>query len=284
MRLASPSAEFYIPDGATEDDALRRATHVAVGAHQDDLEIMAYHGILECFRSAENHFLGVTVADGAGSPRAGAYAETTDEEMQAIRRQEQKRAAAIGQYSGVIQLNRPSRDVKSGAARGIVDDLKAIFDLARPRIAYTHNLADKHDTHVGVAVKVVAALRELEPDARPERVYGCEVWRDLDWLQDADKIVLDVSARENLAAALLGTYDSQVAGGKRYDLAAMGRRRANASFFASHGTDESTGLSFAMDLTPLVHDPGIDPFEYVRRHIDRFSADVAERIRKVSAP
>jgi len=61
------------------------------------------------------------------------------------------------------------------------------------------------------------------------------VWRDLDWLVDSDKAPFDVSEHENLQAALLGVFDSQIAGGKRYDLASMGRRRANATYFESHG-------------------------------------------------
>ena len=74
------------------------------------------------------------------------------------------------------------------------------------------------------------------------------MWRDLDWLMDADKVVFDVSAHENLQAALLGVFDSQICGGKRYDLATMGRRRANATYFASHGVDVSTGNSSVAGL------------------------------------
>ena len=29
--------------------AVAKTTHMAIGAHQDDIEIMAYHGVLECF-------------------------------------------------------------------------------------------------------------------------------------------------------------------------------------------------------------------------------------------
>jgi hypothetical protein len=57
-------------------------------------------------------------------------------------------------------------------------------------------------------------------------VLGCEVWRDLDWLLDSDKVALDSSAKPELAAALLKVFDSQISGGKRYDLATLGRRAA----------------------------------------------------------
>jgi hypothetical protein len=61
-------------------------------------------------------------------------------------------------------------------------------------------------------------------------VLGCEVWRNLDWLLDEDKQGLPVDDRPNLAAALSGVFDSQISGGKRYDLAVQGRRLANATF------------------------------------------------------
>ena len=71
---------------------------------------------------------------------------------------------------------------------------------------------------------------------------------------DSDKVPFDLTAHESLQAALLGVFDSQIAGGKRYDLASMGRRRANATYFESHGVDVTQGLSYAMDLTPLIRD------------------------------
>ena len=115
---------------------------------------------------------------------------------------------------------------------------------------------------------------------RPGRVLGCEVWRGLDWMPDEEKVVQDLSAHENLAAALNGIFDSQIAGGKRYDLATLGRRRANATFFASHATDAAQMLAFAMDLTPLAHDDTLDIAGYVTGFIDRFKADVTSKLRK----
>ena len=106
------------------------------------------------------------------------------------------------------------------------------------------------------------------------------MWRNLDWAIDEDKVVFDVGAHGNLAAALLGIFDSQICGGKRYDLAALGRRRANATFFASHGVDESEGLIFGIDLTPLVEDDSICPIDYINGYIDRFAAEVRDRVKK----
>jgi hypothetical protein len=110
---------------------------------------------------------------------------------------------------------------------------------------------------------------------------GCEVWRNLDWLLDADKVALDVSAHENLQAALLGVFDSQICGGKRYDLATLGRRRANATYYASHRVDVTTGMSFAMDLTPLIQEPGRNIEAYVQEFIARFARDVAAQLERL---
>jgi len=284
MRFHNESAEVFVPDGMPVEAALARTTHLGIGAHQDDLEILALHGILACFQQDGLWFSGVVVTDGSGSPRDGDYREYSDEAMRAIRRREQKKAAAVGEYAAQILLDHPSGAAKDPHSRMVVDDLVKIFRGAHPECVYTHNLADKHDTHVGVALKVIQAIRSLPEGERPEKVYGCEVWRDLDWLADADKVAFDVSAHENLQAALLGVFDSQIAGGKRYDLATMGRRRANATYFASHGVDVSSGMVFAMDLTPLILDPGLAVWEYLRRFLDGFSNEMADRLARLQGP
>jgi LmbE family N-acetylglucosaminyl deacetylase len=279
--LTSNSAEVFVPDGLPEEKALERTTHLAVGAHQDDLEIMAAAPILQCFQSEDMWFTGVVMCDGRGSPREGIYKDYTDEEMRAVRINEQKKAAIIGEYAALVLLDYPSKSIKDGSNHMPVKDIVAILRIARPRVVYTHNLADKHDTHVGVVLKVITAIRSLPQDQRPERLYGCEVWRDLDWMVDSDKVPLDLSKQENLQAALLGVFDSQISGGKRYDLATLGRRRANATYFESHGVDVSLGLSYAMDLTPLVLDPNLAILSFIQEHITRFAQDVADRLKRL---
>jgi LmbE family N-acetylglucosaminyl deacetylase len=287
MQLHNESSETYVPSGEPVAQAIARTTHMAVAAHQDDIEIMAYHGVLECFGKSDNNLMGVTVTNGGGSARDGIYADYTDEDMMKIRRMEQKKAAFVGEYCAHAFLDYKSSEVKDAANPNVVDDLKTLISAAKPKVIYTHNLADKHDTHVSVALRTIAALRELSSLGQdfkscPSEVYGCEVWRDLDWLLDSEKVVLDVAGHENLAASLLGVFDSQVAGGKRYDLASMGRRRANATYFESHGVDVSTGLTFAMDLTPLIQDPSLDPASYVASFISRFADEVRQRLAKFS--
>ncbi len=258
--------------------ALARTTHLAIAAHQDDIEIMAYHGIAECFGQSDRWFSGVVVTNGAGSPRNGIYGAYTDDEMQQVRLIEQRKAAFVGEYGCQVQLGFTSAQVKNALETAVVEDLQEILRTARPEIVYLHNLADKHDTHVAVALRSIAALRQVRPDVAPRKVYGCEVWRDLDWLPEADKQVLPVSPRSNIAAALVGVFDSQVSGGKRYDLATAGRRLAHATYYASHGTDEESALTFAMDLTPLVENRELDVTSYITGYIDRFRVDVAQRV------
>ncbi|NLH98473.1 MAG: PIG-L family deacetylase [Chthonomonadales bacterium] len=274
LTFAKSTSEVYVPDGVAVADALARTTHLAIGAHQDDLEIMAAEGILACFGRSDAWFTGVVVTNGAGSPREGLYANYTDEDMQKVRRREQKKAAVVGEYSAVLFLDYSSSETKSPACDETVKDLAAVIDAARPEVIYTHNLADKHPTHVAVALRTIAAIRSLPREARPKRLLGCEVWRDLDWLSDRDKVIFRLDEHENIATALVGLFDSQVAGGKRYDLATMGRRRANAKYLDSHGTDTAQLVNFGMDLTPLLDDDGPSPVELVAAHIQRFADDV----------
>ena len=276
-----PSAEIFVPDGLAPEVALRRSTILGIAAHQDDLEILSFDGILRAFGRSDQWYTGVVMTNGSGSPRANRYATYTDEQMMAVRRQEQKKAAVAGEYGAMVFLDYPSAAVKSGSDHRPVDDLDALFRVACPDVVYTHNLADKHDTHVGVALKVITALRALPPERRPKQLIGGEVWRDLDWLRDEDKIVGDLTGGSNLAAAVLGVFDSQIAGGKRYDLATLGRRRAHATYFASHATDKAEELCFCMDLTPLLNDPALTPETLVERYITRFAAEVVARIRNV---
>ena len=86
MQLSRPAAEIFVPDSLAPAKALARTTHMGVAAHQDDIEIMAFDGILQCFQSDERWFTGVVVTDGAGSPRDDLYRTMTDEGMRLVRR------------------------------------------------------------------------------------------------------------------------------------------------------------------------------------------------------
>jgi LmbE family N-acetylglucosaminyl deacetylase len=283
MHFHLPTAEVYVPDGLSVEQALARTTHLCIAAHQDDIEIMAAQPILECFQQKDKWFTGVVVTDGRGSPRDNLYKEYTDEEMRLVRFKEQRKAAFVGEYAAQVILDHPSKAVKDASRPEPVEDLVQLLRATKPQFVYTHNLADKHDTHVAVALRVVDAIRKLDPAERPARLVGCEVWRSLDWMVDADKVTMNLSGHENLQEALLGVFDSQIAGGKRYDLASMGRRRANATYFESHGVDLTTGLSYGMDMTPLIAEPGVRSQVFVEALIQQFALDVSNRLLRLCA-
>lgn len=274
MKLQHPQADLFVPDHENGESTYRRTTHLGVGAHQDDLEFMALHGILECFQRSDRWFGGVTCTDGAGSSRTGPYSDFTDDEMKAVRVEEQKTAAVIGQYSFMAQLAHPSQVAKDEERRSkLVDDLEEILKVAQPEVVYTHNPFDKHATHIGVFRAVLSAIRRLPPDARPKKMIGCEVWRGLDWLPDDLKLVHSLDPHPNLAAALNGVFDSQIVGGKRYDLAVEGRRLANATFFDAHSTDNAQRICYNLDMTELMK--GTVTLEnYCQRILDRFQKEI----------
>ena len=276
-------AATFVPDGEALAPALAHTTHLGVGAHADDLEIMAIHGILACYARTDRFFCGAIVTDGAGSPRGSAVLDRATPEratLRETRRREQERAATLGQYGAQVFLDHTSERVKDAHDESIVEDLVALLRATRPEVVYTHALSDTHDTHVAVALRLVAACRALAPNERPARVLGCEVWRDLDWLPAADKILLAADERPELQAALLAVFESQLAA-KAYDRAALGRRAAHAAFSESHHADRHTGVVWAMDLAPLVAG-NVAPAEYARSLVRRLEDDVTARIARLS--
>ena len=282
MEFNRSDANVFVPDGIAMPEALERTTHLCIGAHPDDQEFMAYHGIVECFQQKDKWFGGVVVTNGSGSARSGPYTTYSDEDMMRVRRVEQYKAATVGEYSCQIQLAYSSADVKDPGCTAVFEDLVQIVEVAKPDIVYLHNPTDKHDTHVAVMLRSLAALRALAKDHCPSLVIGCEGWRSLDWVNDDEKLVLDVDRHRNLLASVTGVFDSQISGGKRYDTANMGRQSGNATFFQSHETDESAALSWGIDLTPLVLNADLAVTEYAAAFIDRFKQDVADRIGKLA--
>jgi LmbE family N-acetylglucosaminyl deacetylase len=274
---ANNFSDLFIPDDVVKPEAYARCSHLAIGAHQDDLEFMAFHGINSCYGDDALWFGGVTCTDGSGSSRAGKYADFTDEQMKTVRIDEQRKAAKVGGYSFINQLGLASSTIKDPKQRGpLVDQLETILLQTQPEVLYTHNPADKHGSHIAVCLAVLEAVRRVPPFSRPKKVYGCEVWRDLDWLSDDDKIALDVSGNTELAEKLNACFNSQIAGGKNYGEAVMGRRKANATFFDSNNVDAINQLWFAMDLTPLAEDDTLDITEFVKAKITRFEDSVVD--------
>lgn len=249
-------------------------TDLVIAAHQDDIEIMCPQGIVKGYQSDKYGLVAVVTADGGGSPRAGDFATMTDEEMKKVRRLEQMEAARIGDYSELIMLNYTSAEIKDRADDRVTEDYWEILLHYRPETLYVHNLADKHPTHVGTVIKAIRAVRSLPKEARPAKMYGCEVWRALDWLSDDEKVVFDLTGYEKLLADVLDVFVSQIAGGKQYSLASAGRRTANATYAASHGVDQYAQCAYAMDLTPLIEDDSIDPRAFILGKLKKFEAEI----------
>lgn len=275
-----PDTEWYPADPAGTPPGGAAVTDLAVVAHPDDLELLVPGVIGTCLCDPVRRFVGVVCTDGAGSARSGQFAGLTDDQMIGVRRSEQRAAADIGGYT-VAMLGHPSSDVRAAAGRdGVATEVRAVLAAHQPTNLYTHNLADKHPTHVAVAAATLMAIRQLPPEGRPNRVVGVEAWRDLDWLPDPEKVRLDVTAHAELATTLARQFPSQIAGGKRYDLAVEGRRRANATLGDPHAVDDSEQLVVAMDLTPLARNDDLDPVAYVTAAIDRFRHQVATGLRR----
>ncbi len=280
MVVKNAKVKWITLNGLSIDKAISKTTHMAIAAHPDDIEIMAYHGISECYKQSDKAFTGIVVTDGAGSVRHGKYKDYTDKEMIEQRQKEQKEAAFLGKYEALGLLNYSSDGIKMTRRDDVRHDLIHVLKQATPQILYTHNLADKHSTHVHVAVSVIEAIRELPKEKRPKTIYGCEVWRDLDWMNDEDKVKLNVSRYPELSRQLINVYDSQLSGGKRFDLATQGRRLANATYTNSHTKDNQQAITYAMDLTPLIKDDTLDIQKYVLTFIERFKTSVIETINR----
>ena len=275
MTFARDDADLFIPDGLAETEALARTTHLGIGAHPDDLEFMALHGIQACYSTQDEWFGGVTCTDGAGCARSGPFADYTDAQMAVARAQEQREAATIGQYAFMAQLGHPSRATKDPFMRtALQSDLVDVLKWTRPQVVYTHNPFDSHDTHVGVLYAVLEAVRALPLEERPRRLLGCEVWRGLDWLPSVWKVRQPLDVHPELAAALNAAFKSQIAGGKRYDLAVEGRRLAHATFSESHAVDTCRSMALAVDLTPLLADDALTLETFSREVLDAFRTEV----------
>ena len=276
---AAPETQLHIPDSVPAPEAYARCSHLAIGAHPDDLEFMAYHGISTCYQQDLAWFGGITCTDGAGSTRNGPFADYTDAQLIACRREEQIRAADLGQYSFVELLNHPSTAVQSPEAReSLIAQLESRLLQSQPEVCYTHNPADKHPTHIAICQATLDACRRLPPHNRPRRLYACEVWRDLDWVNDDEKVALDTSAHPELADSLYACFQSQIAGGKNYHQAILGRQTAHATFQKAHCPDGIDRLTYALDLTPLLENDTLTLDDFLNALIDRFKTNVLKAL------
>lgn len=274
MNLNSNKADIFIPDGITLPEALSRCSAIAIGAHQDDCEIIALPAIVDSVGEAIPGFVAVVCSDGAGSSRTGKYVALDDQEIAQLRIKEQHEAARLGNYSAAIQLGYTSAGLKADKFDDLVEDLAALFDKARPARVFAHSLLDKHPTHIAVSAATVIALRRLSSEYQPRVFLGCEVWRGLDWIPDSLKTVVPVDDPDGLGLKLLKVFDSQISGGKSYDKAVIGRWQANATYLDSHSSDDCEQALYAVDLLPLLNNPSIDPITFALNFVQEFKREV----------
>ena len=255
--------------------------YLTICAHQDDNEIMAIDGIMKGYRSRKYSFACVVTADGGGSARTGKFANYTDEMMKEIRIKEQEAAAEIGRYHSLYLLNYSSKEIKDPENDLIVEDYVAILKEFKPKVLYTHSILDKHPTHLGVVTKVIRALRMLKPEEQPKVVYGCEVWRDLDWVADKKKVCFDVSHNVQLQKRLLNVFESQIAGGKDYTNATIGRRYNNATYAQSHSVDSAKLVAYAINLNKLLKDPELPIKKFALSFVDDLYTEINDAMDKI---
>ncbi len=251
---------------------------LCICAHQDDCEIMAIDGILKGYRSKKYSFALVETTDGGGSARTGKFKDYTDEQMKAVRIKEQEAAAEIGRYNSLYMLNYSSKEVKDRSNQDLVNDYIQIIKELKPQVIYTHSVLDKHPTHIGVVLAVIKALRSLPKEEQPKLLYGCEVWRGLDWISDNRKIGFDVSKNEKLQKKLLDVFESQIAGGKAYTKASIGRRYQNATYYQSHSVDSYKMVSYAIDMKPLLKDPKLSVKEFALSFVKDLENEISDTI------
>jgi hypothetical protein len=78
---------------------------------------------------------------------------------------------------------------------------------------------------------------------------------------------------------LIACHESQTAGGKRYDVATVGRKRAHATFADARQVDRAESVELAVDMTTLMH--GGDVVAFAQEKLARFAGDVTSRLERL---
>lgn len=259
---------------------------MGIGAHPDDLEIMAYEGISLAMQQRARRglkntqkntsnsvvspgFYGIIVSDGAKAPREGPYKKLSDAALSRLRFDEQQRAAQLGKYQGILQLGHPENFFSPRLRAKIIREISGEISRVRPHVIYTHQPFDYHPAHVVVmdlVLQAVAAVQDSErhdtypiktrkksgPRGYRPQVIGCEVWGSLDWLPTKYRVEMDASYRPELARRLIACHRSQATAHKRYDLACEGRRVANSVFSEPKNYHTISHVILGIDLTSWI--------------------------------
>ena len=249
---------------------------LAIAAHHDDIEVMAMDGILKAYGSKKYDFYACVLGDGANCIKSGKYADVSDKEMMEARNQEQTRASQIGEYEKLVMLKHSQEELENDEKGKIGKELRELILDVKPDIIYTHNIFDKNPAHRITCKRVIDAILSLDEDDRPRLVYGCELFRSLDWLPDKYKVVFDLSENKELQSRLIGVYDTKIEQFKNYNKAIVGRKMAHAAFGSSVGDgDEDKLIWYGINLTPVVA-KNIDLKDYCTRILSDFNKEMLD--------
>jgi hypothetical protein len=97
---------------------------------------------------------------------------------------------------------------------------------------------------------------------------------------DEDKVVFDVSERDNITTSLVGLFDFTNKQCGMVRSCNNGKTSYKRYFYVSHGVDVSTYVIYSIDLTPVITD-SLYIVEYTLQIIERFKNDVVQRLNKM---
>lgn len=287
-----PGFDFYDPKTMALDEkfdpenrghvealqaALARTTHVGVGAHQDDVEIMAGPMLLK----NKDSWMTVIVTDGAASKSVlnGVATDLTPRQLTDMRQREQ-REAARETGTPVIQLKYPSAAVGGHMGEGKREEaafaLGTLFAaMPRTQEVFGHNPIDKHATHLGVLAVQTAALRAAKPP-QLKNVYAMEVWGGLTGIPESQLSMFVVEDGKDLAAinTLVGKYQSQIQGqGRDYAATTTARMVGHGGYVSNpHLSNPPVGMVIGLDITDFAKGESCDMGALAKELLERAAA------------
>lgn len=265
------STRIYIPDNKKLETALKRVKHWAIVAHQDDAEIISGHLLYK----KRKDFGVIVLTNGAGSLRSKKTKRLSESKIIEIRNKEQEKAALLGGYSIVIQMNLPSGIVKGKRSRRVaLGELKSYLLGSKAESIVTHSPFDRHETHRSVVGVLIDLFSSIEMRRYPRSILGVEVWGNLDWLPEDEKIYLPIK-NPKFVCKLLSSYRSQNETGKLFHLGTVARMAANATFSESIEGSEGGHFLLAHDLVPFISG------NVGQEIIKQFQLDMVNRLKTV---
>ncbi len=250
---------------------------LAIASHHDDIELMAMDGVLKAYGSKKYAFYACVVGDASNCNKIGKYADCSDKELMETRNQEQARASQIGEYEDLILLKKSQSDIEDLDNTTIVKELQKIILDINPDVVYTHNIFDRNLSHVRLALKVIEAILALPEESRPRLLYGCEIFRSLDWLPERYRVNFDISDNKEIQSRLIGVYDTMAEHSQNFAKAVVGRKLSNATFLGDKMGEEDKMLWFGLNLTPVIS-KGIPLKDYVIKILNDYNKEMLDNI------